>query len=78
MTIYKAPPDQNGLVLNNGDTLQVLASGTSTNTTINSGGTEDVYAGGTSINTAINAGGTEDVSMLQARPSTRQPATTVI
>lgn len=74
MTDSTAPPDQTGLVLNNGDTLHVEVNGIAYGTLINNGGNEYVdnglaygtlinggteyVGGGTSIGTTIN-GGTE-------------------
>ena len=56
MTTYTAPPNQNNLVLNNGDTLNVDASGQAFNT-MNNGGVENVYSGGTDSGATINSGG---------------------
>jgi hypothetical protein len=52
MTMYSAPPNQNGLVLGNGDVLQVNTGGTATKTTVEGGG-EVVVAGGTAVNTIL-------------------------
>jgi autotransporter passenger strand-loop-strand repeat protein len=46
MTIFTAPPNQNGLVLDSGDDLEVNNGGTATDTTVNADGTENVRAGG--------------------------------
>jgi autotransporter passenger strand-loop-strand repeat protein len=52
MTMYSAPPNQNGLVLGNGDVLQVNTGGTATNTVVEGSG-EVVVAGGTAVNTIL-------------------------
>jgi autotransporter passenger strand-loop-strand repeat protein len=58
-TTFTAPPDQNNLVLNNGDVLNVNNHGTASNTVINAGGVENVM--GQSILTAITNSGVENV-----------------
>jgi len=55
MTMYTAPPNQNGLVLGDGDVLQVNTGGTATNTIVDRGGEVDV-AGGTAVNTTLDGG----------------------
>lgn len=61
MTVYTAPPNTNGLVLNQGDELKVQAGGTAYNTIVNLYGLEDVYNGGASVNTTVTRGGGEFV-----------------
>jgi len=61
MTTYTAPPDQTGLILNNGDVLNVNDGGIATATTINDGGLARVFSGGTATETTIS-GGEEDVA----------------
>ena len=53
--MYTAPPNQNGLVLGNGDVLQVNTGGTATNTIVDVGGEVDV-SGGTAVNTILDGG----------------------
>jgi hypothetical protein len=55
MTVYTAPPNQNGLVVGNGDFLQVNSGGTVTNTSVTSNG-EVFVAGGTAVNTTLDGG----------------------
>jgi hypothetical protein len=52
MTMYTAPPNQNGLVLGDGDVLQVNNGGMATNTIVEGGG-EVIVAGGTAVNTIL-------------------------
>jgi autotransporter passenger strand-loop-strand repeat protein len=52
MTMYTAPPNQNGLVLGNGDVLEVNDGGTATNTIV-AGSGELIVAGGTAVNTIL-------------------------
>ncbi len=64
MTTYTAPPTQNQLVLNSGDTLNVGVNGLAFDTT-NNGGVENVASGGTDVGATINGaslgGGRENV-----------------
>lgn len=53
MTTFNAPPDQVGLTLNDGDTLNVNSGGTASDTRINYGGVEYVYSGGVADHTTI-------------------------
>jgi autotransporter passenger strand-loop-strand repeat protein len=57
MTEYRTPPNKSGLVLNNGDDLEVRKNSEADHTTINDGGR--VFDYGTDKNTTINAGGKE-------------------
>jgi autotransporter passenger strand-loop-strand repeat protein len=50
--MYTAPPNQNGLVLGNGDVLQVNNGGTATSTIVEGRG-EVIVAGGTAVNTIL-------------------------
>jgi hypothetical protein len=52
MTMYTAPPNQNGLVLGDGDVLQVNNGGVATNTIVEGTG-EVIVAGGTAVNTIL-------------------------
>jgi autotransporter passenger strand-loop-strand repeat protein len=61
MTTYTAPPDRFGLVLNNGDILNVNFHGVSADITMNAGGIENVDVGGLSNFATINNGGIENV-----------------
>lgn len=61
MTVYTAPPTQNGLVLHAGDFLFVKTGGLAVRTTLDNGSTETVKSGGRSSDTTINSGGTETV-----------------
>jgi len=61
MTTYTAPPDQTGLILNNGDVLNVNGGGIATATTINDGGEVSVFRRGKTIDTTLDNGGREDV-----------------
>ena len=61
MTIFTAPPDQNGLNLGFGDILNIDEGGEATGTTIRTFGVENVNDGGTSIDTTIKRGGVEHV-----------------
>src|SRR5262245_2451113 len=67
--MFVSPPNQNGLVLNNGDILTVLINGLTDFTTINDGGAEKVTAG-LSNHTTINSGGGEDVFVLGTADNT--------
>jgi autotransporter passenger strand-loop-strand repeat protein len=67
VTIYSAPPDQTGIVLNNGDILNVglfvkQNKATATSTTVNNKGTLRVGRSGTSQQATINTGGVEFVT----------------
>jgi autotransporter passenger strand-loop-strand repeat protein len=55
MTMYTAPPNQNGLVLGDGDVLQVNNGGTATNTIVEGGG-EVIVVGGAAVNTTLDGG----------------------
>lgn len=61
MTVYTAPPNQNGLVLHQGDRLDIGAGGFAFNTTVNFGGDENVYNGGSSVGTIAHLNGAEFV-----------------
>lgn len=63
MTIYTAPPNKDGLVLNAGDFLFVQSGGLAVNTTLNSGSIEIVETGSRSGHTTINSGAS--MSVLQ-------------
>jgi hypothetical protein len=52
MTTYTAPPNQNGLVVGNGEVLDVNNGGTATNTIVQGSG-EVIVAGGTAVNTIL-------------------------
>jgi hypothetical protein len=58
MTVYTAPPNQNGLVLGDGDVLHVNTGGTATNTLAERGSEVDVE-GGTAVNTTLD--GAEEI-----------------
>ena len=62
MTTITAPPNRDGLVLNNRDTLVVENDGLATNTVINAGGREDLIRGGISDHTTVNFLGVEYVN----------------
>jgi autotransporter passenger strand-loop-strand repeat protein len=55
MTMYTAPPNQDGLVLGDGDVLQVNSGGTATDTIVDAGG-EVIVEGGTAVNTILDEG----------------------
>lgn len=76
MAIFRAPPNQNDLVLNRGDILNVFDGGAATNTVINAGGLEQVFAGGTSENTIINAIGSEILRGAAEAQASALPALT--
>jgi autotransporter passenger strand-loop-strand repeat protein len=59
---FTAPPDQNNLVLNNGDVLNVNNHGTAPGTTVNSGGVVDVTDGGQANFTKVFSGGVINVN----------------
>lgn len=61
MTTYTTPPNQAGLTLNDGDTLNVLSQGQSNYTTINTGGVENILGGGLSHGTTVSIGGVANV-----------------
>jgi autotransporter passenger strand-loop-strand repeat protein len=67
-TTFTAPPDQNGLVLNNGDILNVNSGGVAKHTELNNGGIVNVNAGGATNGTFIdgveNVAGTDTGSVL--------------
>jgi len=62
MTIITAPPDRDGLVLDQGDVLVVENHGLATNTVVNMGGRLDLVGGGVSDHAIINAAGAERVN----------------
>jgi autotransporter passenger strand-loop-strand repeat protein len=51
-----------GFIVSSGITLEALAGGTASGTTIRKGGIEKVLAGGSAVGTSVNGGGTETVS----------------
>ena len=70
MAVFTAPPNQNGLVLDQGDLLLVERQGLATNTVINAGGREDVVHGGVSDHTTINLLGVERVEKFSSSNDT--------
>jgi autotransporter passenger strand-loop-strand repeat protein len=70
LAVITAPPNQNGLVLDQGDLLLVERQGLATNTVINAGGREDVIHGGVSDHTIINVLGVERVDEFSSSNNT--------
>ena len=70
LAVFTAPPNQNGLVLDQGDLLLVERQGLATNTVINAGGREDVVHGGVSDHTTINLLGVERVDEFSSSNNT--------
>ncbi len=66
MTIITAPPDRNGLILDQGDVLVVNNHGLASNTVINAGGRLEIFGGGASDHTTINLLGLERVEELSS------------
>ena len=63
MTTFTAPPNQNGLVLNNGDILNVNSGGVADgHTIVNDGAIVNVNSGGVANHTVINDGGIVNVN----------------
>lgn len=56
MTMFTAPPDQTGLILNAFDILNVFSGGTATGTIINENAVENVNPGGKALFTIMNDG----------------------
>jgi autotransporter passenger strand-loop-strand repeat protein/uncharacterized repeat protein (TIGR03803 family) len=56
MTMFTAPPDKTGLILNAFDTLNVFSGGTATGTIINENAVENVNPGGKALFTIMNGG----------------------
>lgn len=61
MAVIKAPPDQNGVVLDAGDVLLVESQGLATDTVVNTRGRVEVAGGGVSDHSIINLFGVENV-----------------
>ena len=64
MTVITAPPDRNGLVLDQGDVLVVNNHGLASNTVINAGGRLEIFGGGASDHTTVNLLGIELVDQF--------------